>query len=60
MIPSRGAISWKQMAHNQFVVVPARLTDDLQHYVFRRESIMQRIEVQDLERRRSDIPDREP
>jgi hypothetical protein len=60
MIPSRGAISWKQMAHNQFVVVPARLASDLQHYLFRRESIMQRIEVQDLERRRSAVPDREP
>jgi Dolichyl-phosphate-mannose-protein mannosyltransferase len=60
MIPSRGAISWQQMAHNQFAVVPARITNDLEYYLFRRESIMQRIEVQDLERRQSEVPDREP
>lgn len=60
MIPSRGAISWKQMVHNQFAIVPARITSDLEHYLFRRESIMQRIEVQDLERRQSEVPDREP
>jgi hypothetical protein len=60
MIPSRGAISWEQMAHNQFAVVPARITDDLTHYLFRRDSIMQRIEIQDLERRQSEVPDRKP
>jgi hypothetical protein len=60
MIPSRGAISWKETAHNQFAVVPTRLTDDLEHYLFRRDSIMQRIEVKDLERRQSEVPDREP
>jgi hypothetical protein len=60
MIPSRGAISWQEMARNQFTEVPARMTDDLQHYIFRRDSIMQRIEVKDLERRQSEIPDREP
>jgi Dolichyl-phosphate-mannose-protein mannosyltransferase len=60
MIPSRGAISWAQMAHNQFAAVPARITNDLEHYLFRRDSILQRIEVRDLERRQSEVPNREP
>jgi hypothetical protein len=60
MIPARGAISWKQMAYNQFAVVPARITGDFEYYLFRRNSIMQRIEVKDLERRQSEVPDREP
>jgi hypothetical protein len=60
MIPTRGAISWKQMAHNQFATVPTRISNDLQHYLFRRDSIMRRIEVQDLERRQSEVPNREP
>jgi hypothetical protein len=60
MIPSRGAISWKQMVHNQFVVVPRRLASDLEHYLFRREAILQRIELQDLERRQSEVQDRMP
>jgi hypothetical protein len=61
MIPARGHISWKQMAHDQFAVVPVRITNDLEHYLLRRDSVMQRIEVQDLERRRQQgLPDREP
>jgi len=60
MIPSRGAISWQQMARNQFAAVPARIASDVERYLFRRDSIMQRIEVKDLERRQSEVPDREP
>jgi len=52
MIPARGAISWRQMAHNQFAVVPARVAGELEHYILRRDSLMQRIESQDLELRR--------
>jgi hypothetical protein len=52
MIPARGPVSWKQVAHNQFAVVPPRIAGELEHYFFRRESLMQRIEAQDLERRR--------
>ena len=48
------------MARNQFAAVPARITSDVQRYLFRRDSIMQRIEVKDLERRQSEVPDREP
>jgi hypothetical protein len=61
MIPARGPISWKQMAHNQIAVVPARIANELEHYILRRDSMMQRIEVQDLERRRQQgLPVSEP
>jgi hypothetical protein len=56
MIPARGPISWKQMAHNQVVAVPARMAGELEEYLFGREAMMQRIEVQDLERRRHKEP----
>src|SRR5262249_44032039 len=60
MIPSRGAISWKQMAHNQIAAVPSRISSDLQHYLFQRDAILQRIEGDDLQRRQSELPGREP
>jgi hypothetical protein len=61
MIPARGPISWAQMTHNQFAVVPTRIAGDLNRYFLRRDSVMQGIEVQDLERRRqSGPPDKEP
>ena len=52
MIPARGPISWKQMARNQVTVVPARLAVELEHYILRRSSMMQRIEERDVERLR--------
>jgi hypothetical protein len=61
MIPARGSISWAEMTHNQFAVVPTRIAGDLNRYLLRRDSAMQGIEVQDLERRRqSGSPDKEP
>jgi hypothetical protein len=60
MIPARGSISWVQMAHNQFAVVPKRITNDLERYLFLHDSEMEGIEGQDLERRRqSAMPGRE-
>ena len=56
MIPSRGPISWKQMAHNQLAVVPARVAGELEHYILRRDSMMQRIEEHDLERLQQQTP----
>jgi hypothetical protein len=52
MVPARGPISWKQMSHNQFVAVPGRMAGELEQYLIGRPAMMQRIEVQDLERRR--------
>jgi len=50
MIPARGPIAWRQMVHNQFQVVPLRITGGLQGYFVRRKSMMQEIENQDLSR----------
>ena len=50
MIPARGPISWKQMAHNQLFVVPARITVEVEQYILRRSSMMQQIEERDVER----------
>ncbi len=49
LIPARGPISWSEMIHNQFFVVPRRISADLQHYLFRRGDMMQQIEQRDSE-----------
>jgi hypothetical protein len=60
MIPSRGTISWKQMANNQVTAVPARLSNEIGRYLFRRGAAMQSIEDKDLQRRNTEVPDRRP
>jgi hypothetical protein len=52
MIPARGPISWGEMAHNQVSAVPQRVLGEFERYILRRDSLMQRIEVQDLQRRK--------
>ncbi len=49
LIPARGPISWNEMIHNQFFVVPRQISADLQHYLFRRGDMMQQIEQRDSE-----------
>lgn len=49
LIPARGPISWSEMIHNQFFVVPRKVSADLQHYLFRRGDMMQQIERRDIE-----------
>jgi hypothetical protein len=49
LIPARGPISWSEMIHNQFFVVPQRISADLRHYLFRRGDMMQQIEQRDIE-----------
>jgi hypothetical protein len=49
LIPARGPVSFSEIVHNQFFVVPRRLSADLQSYVFRRKALMQRIEDRDLQ-----------
>src|SRR5882757_1498314 len=41
LIPARGPISFSEMAHNQFFVVPSQLSADLQRYLFKRKALMQ-------------------
>lgn len=53
LVPARGPISWREMAHNQIVVVPARVTSTLKAYLLRRKALMERIEEQDVEQMRS-------
>jgi hypothetical protein len=48
MIPARGPISWAEMAHNQFAVVPGRITQELDAYFLHRRTLMREIEEQDM------------
>jgi hypothetical protein len=49
LIPARGPISWGQMIHNQFFVVPRQLSTSLQNYLFHRHDLMRQIEQRDIE-----------
>jgi hypothetical protein len=52
LIPVRGPISWNEMIHNQFVVVPREISKQLRAYVFRRNTLMRQIEQRDIEQLR--------
>ncbi len=49
LIPARGAVSWNEVAYNQFLVVPRQLTGQLRDYFFRRKDLMRRIEQRDVQ-----------
>jgi hypothetical protein len=53
LVPARGTISWREMAHNQLVVVPLRLTHSLETYFLHRKEMMQHIEQEDIEQQRT-------
>jgi hypothetical protein len=53
LVPARGEISWREMAHNQFVGVPLRMTRSLQTYFLHREDMMQHIEQEDMEQQKA-------
>jgi len=48
LIPARGPVSFSEVTHNQFFVVPRRLAADLHTYLFKRKALMQQIEDRDL------------
>jgi hypothetical protein len=50
LVPHVGPISWRQMAYNQVMVVPARLAGALQAYFTDRSEMMKHIEREDLKR----------
>jgi len=52
LVPARGPISWREMAHNQLVVVPSRLTHGLETYFLHRKAMMQHIEQEDIEQQK--------
>ena len=48
LIPVRGPVSFSEIVHNQFFVVPRRIATDLEVYLFRRKTLMKQIENRDL------------
>ena len=56
LIPARGPVSFSEVAHNQFFVVPRQLSANLQHYFFDRKALMQQIEQRDLQQLQKDSP----
>jgi hypothetical protein len=56
LVPARGPISFPEMIHNQFFVVPQQLNAKLQVYLFRRRKLMQQIEDGDLQQLKQHPP----
>jgi hypothetical protein len=56
LIPARGPVSFSEIVHNQFFVVPRQLTADLQRYIFKRKALMEQIEDRDLQQLKSNPP----
>jgi len=49
LIPARGAVSWREVTHNQFHVVPREIVSELESYLFRRKDTLHEIERRDME-----------
>jgi hypothetical protein len=49
LIPPRGPISWTEMIHNQFSVVPRQIAAHLENYLFHRHDLMRQIENRDID-----------
>lgn len=56
LIPARGPVSFSEIAHNQFFLVPRELSADLQRYLFKRKALMQQIEDRDIQQQRENNP----
>jgi hypothetical protein len=56
LVPVRGPISWSEMIHNQFVVVPRDISNQLRDYFFRRRNLMRQIEQRDIEQLKNAHP----
>lgn len=54
MVPARGEISWPEMVHNQFAVVPVRIEHSLETYFLHRRDMMQHIEQEDIEQQKEE------
>jgi hypothetical protein len=53
LVPVRGPISFREMAHNQLFVVPGQFAARLHDYLFRRKDEMRKIEERDIEQLKS-------
>jgi len=49
LIPARGAVSWRQVAHNQVKVVPRQMLSQMHGYLFRRKATLHQIEERDIQ-----------
>jgi hypothetical protein len=49
LVPARGPISFRAMAHNQFFVLPRELATHLRSYMFGRNALMHQIEERDIQ-----------
>jgi hypothetical protein len=49
LVPARGPISWGEMIHNQFFVVPREIAAKVGNYFFHRSNLMEQIERRDIE-----------
>ena len=56
LVPARGPISWKQMAHNQVVMVPEQVVTEVKAYVKNRRRLMQQIEQEDVKQLKEQAP----
>jgi hypothetical protein len=56
LIPARGPVSFSEIFHNQFLVVPRQLSAELKRYVFHRKALMQQIEQRDLQQLKENPP----
>ena len=56
LIPARGPVSFSEVVHNQFFVVPRLLSADLQRYLFKRKALMKQIESRDLQQLEKNPP----
>ncbi len=49
LVPTRGPVSLREAAYNQFCVVPVRLSSSLRNYFWRRGDLMRQIEKKDIQ-----------
>jgi hypothetical protein len=56
LIPARGPVSFSEVIHNQFLVVPRQFAADLRIYLFKRKALMQQIEDRDLKQLEKNPP----
>jgi hypothetical protein len=54
LVPARGPISWSEMIHNQFFVVPREISVKARNYLFHRANLMRQIENRDIEQLQKD------
>jgi hypothetical protein len=56
LIPARGPVSFSEVLHNQFFVVPRQFSVELRRYLFKRKALMQQIEQRDIQQLETNQP----